>query len=375
MSTAFNKEFYRSLIDQNKTTEVPSSWFFVLADIKGSTQASQKGQYERVNYIGSAAIAAVRNEFGNKSIPFVFGGDGATFLVPPENLERLLAVLNALKDLALNQMGFHLRVEAIKIERVRAKQAIIRCGFVRVGPSEGFHFFRGNGISVAEKMLKNGEGDTFAAYSQLSPVNLKGLSCRISPFQPLNGTILNVIIEPLGSLEDEDRIFEEIFLSCKNFNGLCPITIQNHFRPWISSKPFIEARLNKKSTLLMFIEYFITKLLFKLNIRNSVVGLPTEYTEALLIQSDWIKMDGYLRMVLDVDQKTKAQLISTLESLSALKKIRFGISHSDSVVMTCHLFSAEKQEHVHFVDGSSCGLTRAATNLKDKLKLEVEAEA
>lgn len=366
MSTAFNKEFYRSLIDQNKTTEVPSSWFFVLADIKGSTQASLKGKYESINYIGAAALAAIRNEFGNKSIPFVFGGDGANFLVPPENLKRLLAILNALKDLALKQMGFHLRIEAIKVEKVIAKQAPIRYGFVRVGPSEGFFFFRGRGISVAETLLKNGEGEKFAAHSQVSALNLKGLTCRISPFRPISGTILNVIIEPRVTLEDEDQLFEEIFLIWNNFYSLCPIKPQNHFRPWISSKLFIEAHLNQKSTLWMVIEYFITKLLFKLNIRNSVVGLPTEYTEALLIQSDWIKMDGFLKMVLDVDQKTKALLISKLESLSALKKIRFGISHSDSVIMTCHLFSAEKQEHVHFVDGSLCGLTRAAKDLKDK---------
>lgn len=368
MSPIFNKEFYRALIDQSKTMETPSSWFVVLADIKGSTQTSQTGKYEQVNYIGSAAIAAIRNEFGNKSIPFVFGGDGATFLVAPEKLERLLAILNALKDLAFRQMGFELRVEAIKVETIKERGAIIRLGFVSVGPSEGFHFFRGNGISVAEKMLKNGAGETISHHDLPTPINLSGLSCRVSPFRPVNGTILNVIVEPSVKLEEEDKVFEEIILSNKNFNELCPIKSQSIFRPWLSPKLFIEARLNQKNTFFVFFEYLITKLIFKLNLRTPVVGVPAEYTEALLLQADWIKMDGSLRMVLDVDEKMKAQVIRKLESLAETGKIHFGISHSDSVVMTCHLFSAENHEHIHFVDGSACGLTRAATDLKEKLR-------
>jgi hypothetical protein len=121
-----------------------------------------------------------------------------------------------------------------------------------------------------------------------------------------------------------------------------------------------------KKPLIVLIENLITKLIFKFNIKNPVVGNPRDYTEALLIQSDWIKMDGVFRMVLDVNEETKNEILSRLEKLSKMGKILYGVSTSDSVVMTCHLFSGKNQEHIHLVDGSACGLNRAAQVLKEK---------
>ena len=374
MSQPYNKEFYRSFIDQQQTKEVPSSWYLVVADIKGSTRAAQEGRYQEINYVGAAAIAALRNAFGGKKIPFVFGGDGATFLVSPEKLERVLSILNKLKDVAQKQMGFHLRVEAIQVGKIQDQGATIRFGFVSVGPSEGFHFFRGNGIALAETMLKNGGGEKFKIDSLKDQPNLEGLSCRVSHFPPSNGEVLNLIIEPRTSFDEEDGIFEEIISVHTTFVEFSPMKLKNHSRPWVSSKFLTEARMGGKYPFLVLVENLLTKLIFKFNIKNPVVGNPRDYTEALLIQSDWIKMDGLFRMVLDVDKKTKEQLLSQLELLSAQGKIIYGISHSDDVVMTCHLISGRNQEHIHFVDGSGCGLNRAAQALKEKKAKEEAAE-
>jgi len=47
-------------------------------------------------------------------------------------------------------------------------------------------------------------------------------------------------------------------------------------------------------------------------------------------------------------------------------EIVYGLHRADSALMTCLVFSLEKAEHIHFVDGSDGGFTSAAKNLKAK---------
>ena len=64
----------------------PADWLVVVTDIEGSTRAIAEGRYKDVNMLAAAGIVAVLNVVGGTEIPFVFGGDGATLLVPPDGL-------------------------------------------------------------------------------------------------------------------------------------------------------------------------------------------------------------------------------------------------------------------------------------------------
>ena len=46
--------------------------------MRDSTRAIAEGRYKDVNMIGAACINAVLNISRKKSVPYVFGGDGAT---------------------------------------------------------------------------------------------------------------------------------------------------------------------------------------------------------------------------------------------------------------------------------------------------------
>lgn len=61
---------------------VPSDWHVVITDIISSTKAIEEGRYKQVNLLGASSIAAVLNIASEIEIPFVFGGDGATLLIP-----------------------------------------------------------------------------------------------------------------------------------------------------------------------------------------------------------------------------------------------------------------------------------------------------
>ena len=68
--------------DGNNYHDVPDDWLVVVSDIKGSTKAIVSGRYKEVNILGGSSIIPVLNCIKNVEIPFVFGGDGESFVIP-----------------------------------------------------------------------------------------------------------------------------------------------------------------------------------------------------------------------------------------------------------------------------------------------------
>src|SRR5687767_12090876 len=63
--------------------DVPEDWIIAVTDVVNSTRAIERGRYKDVNAVAVASIAAMLNLNRDMEIPFVFGGDGATLLIPP----------------------------------------------------------------------------------------------------------------------------------------------------------------------------------------------------------------------------------------------------------------------------------------------------
>ncbi len=61
---------------------LPDDWTIGIADIVQSTKAIRENRYRSVNMAGAAVIAALKNSLDGSDIPYVFGGDGASFAVP-----------------------------------------------------------------------------------------------------------------------------------------------------------------------------------------------------------------------------------------------------------------------------------------------------
>ena len=68
--------------------EVPSDWVVIITDVRSSTKAIEDGRYKDVNTIGAATIVSLNNVMEDGDYPFVFGGDGATAVIPKSHLSR-----------------------------------------------------------------------------------------------------------------------------------------------------------------------------------------------------------------------------------------------------------------------------------------------
>ena len=80
---------FAEVADPARYVAAPDDWILVLADIKGSTEAARAGRYKDVNLVGAACITATLNVTKGLDLPYVFGGDGATVLIPPAAREAV----------------------------------------------------------------------------------------------------------------------------------------------------------------------------------------------------------------------------------------------------------------------------------------------
>ncbi len=94
---------FSGIADSSNYQVAPDDWHVIIADVKGSTQAIAEGRYKDVNMIGAACINAVLNISQKRSVPYVFGGDGATLMVPPEDVDSAARVLLGVRDLAASR--------------------------------------------------------------------------------------------------------------------------------------------------------------------------------------------------------------------------------------------------------------------------------
>ncbi len=371
-----NYEILASIV---ATEPAPLSSWILLADVRGSTEAVRQGRYREVNLIGAACVAAIRNSFDARQVPYVFGGDGATFLVADADLERCQALLEAVQVLARDNFQLQLGLGALQVSDIVKDGATIRFGFLDWGETEVLPFFRGDGIALAEKRIK----DTMQTIplhnaSVIEAPAIEGLSCRLMPFAAVRGRVLSIVIEPTVDFSAEDKVFAQIFNVIKRsgeIDRLSPLSLGNIRRSWLGTQWIKEARLHRRSSGLWhtiraltdaLIAYLFTTILFRFKLRTTVIGDVATYNKFMLQQSDWMKMDSALRMVIDVTREEETQLRELLDRLESEGQLVYGLFASSSALMTCHFQSAEGQKHAHFIDGSDGGLTLAAKDLKAK---------
>ena len=103
-------ESFAEAIESNRHDQVPGDWWIVIADVMGSTEAIEAGAYKKVNTVGVACIAVVVNVDRSVEIPFVFGGDGATFAIPDALRERAIQALREAQRMSRESFELSLRV-------------------------------------------------------------------------------------------------------------------------------------------------------------------------------------------------------------------------------------------------------------------------
>src|SRR6202045_2393508 len=184
---------FGSLMDPSLYSPLPDDWSIGVADIVESTKAIAQARYKAVNMAGAAVIAAGTNALEGREFPFVFGGDGASFAVSPDDLGRAREALAATATWVKEDLDLAMRVALVPVTAIRAQPLDVR--MERFGPSANLSYamFSGGGLGWAEAAMKRCEFAVAAAPPGTQP-DLTGLSCRFEGIPSVRGLILSVLV-------------------------------------------------------------------------------------------------------------------------------------------------------------------------------------
>ena len=146
---------FAEFVELNAYDPVPDDWIVMISDVQGSTRAIEEGRYKDVNMVGAASITAVLNTCGEIEVPFVFGGDGGTVVVPCSLREAASDALIGLQAISQATFGLSLRVGAIPVADLRAQGADVRVRKYELSTRNYLAMFAGGGVELCDSLLKS----------------------------------------------------------------------------------------------------------------------------------------------------------------------------------------------------------------------------
>lgn len=359
--------------DKKAFHTVPDDWFVVVADILDSTVAVKNGLHTKVNLAATGSVVAVMNTVKSalqeSSIPYFFGGDGATFLIP-ESLAPAVGV--ALKNYSYHvqdNLQLTLRTGMVAVKQIRDQGYQLKLAKSKLNKYLTIPVILGNGLQYAESYIK----DNFQIPEDHDPAipatNLEGMECRwdqIAPRDNKHKVICLIVNCPDDALQPEvyGDILDIIELIFGSLERRQPITVARlKLKATIKKiKEEMAARLRKNKWSYLLKNLIITYLggfYFKYFKEGK------SYLKKVSQLSDTIMMDGSLNTVMEGSASQIEMLTNYLDLLEREKKIRYGIHATYASVMSCYVQDRD-DNHIHFVDGTEGGYTSAAIIYKSK---------
>lgn len=368
------------LNDSGHFRDMPRDWHVIITDITDSTKAVSQGRHHDVNLIATGSMVIVLNVAFSMhiNIPFFFGGDGATFLVPSCVIAKAMHELEGYRSSILKNFGLQLRAGSVAVQDIY--QAGHRVDMTKFWSSSSFSIpvALGNGLAYAEHLIKSEDfsqvpynnHDLTAAYD--GKPNLKGMVCRWDTIAPPKRNqevitllvmarncsqqaaaytkILNIIDELYGKPEKRQPI------------SVAKLRLNSSFRR-LGAEMRVRIGTVKKFELLrewlrtMYVRYYFKTTSGK------------DYLNTLVEMSDTLIIDGRLNTIISGHYTKRPALKLFLDDMELHGEIFYGMHVSAAAVMSCYVRNLEG-DHVHFVDGSEGGYTKAAIMLKEKLRKE-----
>jgi hypothetical protein len=360
---------------------LPDGWVVGFADVVGSTNAIEQGRYKAVNMVGAGVISAITNAIERRPFPFVFGGDGASFAVDPNDADAASQALQAMAAHSETEFNLELRVAMLPVSSIRAAGADVCVVRYEAGPDCVYAMFSGGGLGWFADQVKAGNHLLDSASNGAVP-DLSGLSCRWGLAPAKHGIILSAMIAPRGSDPRFSALMEEIIALIATLeNSGNPVTL-NALVPGPAAQAIkLEAAAKTatgdwrwmawiKSTLLYTLSYLAFQFRPKAGGRDMDV-----YMESMITNADFRKFDDALYLTLDCSPAFAEELDRRLET--AAEFARYGTFIQRYALLTCFLLSNENigrplrgktnsLAHIHFIDGASGGYTMASKAMKNR---------
>ena len=404
-------DFRRDALDPLMYARLGPAWSIAVVDVVGSTELASQGQDREVNFVAGAAVAALTAALSElpASSPAggpragapvcppacQFTGDGALAAVPPGQADAVRRVLGALVHWADDAFGVKLRAGLVPVSALRASGWQVLAALQDFGGGNTLGLFLGDGVEQADAWVK--AGTRWQVPASAGPVpGLQGLACRWNPVAASRGTILCVIADPVASAEHGvtalARLLETLHAIAPGALG-SPLGNGMRLQPRISpsrralrlevaaagtDRAAAPAGLLARMGAALGAGVARTSRLGQALLGAAWVSAahalggrlgPVDahaYRQSIAARSDFRKLAGGLRLVLDVTEEEATRIEALLQAEEAAGRLRFGTARSPAVTLTCMVGDFLADRHVHFVDGSGLGFWRAAQVLKGK---------
>ena len=385
-----NANFYRDLPVISSFAEatqgslhayVPRDWWIVVADVAGSTQAIEAGNYKKVNTVGVACIAAVVNVDRTIDLPFIFGGDGATFAIPDSLREGVIKALRASQQLAKESFGLTLRVGLVRVAELVTENYWLRLGKVQLSSYVTQPVLSGRGWEEAERRVKksNAVGVVRVIESEgIAEGSFEGFECRWQNVPSFQEHKLALLVAATAKEADVNFVtyqnvldkIQTIYGNVEQYHPLRADRMQLSIDPKLLSHEWHvrSAHLSIGQRL----QYFAKMLLMNAagrylfaNNKDTEAVKWSNYRNDMVENSDFRKFDGMLRMVMDGKNTQAEALQAYLEAEYQAGRLVYGMHKSREALVTC-IVESYNGNHLHFVDGSDGGYALAAKALKQR---------
>jgi hypothetical protein len=353
--------------------DVPDSWNIIVTDVENSTQAVKNGDQQMVHLAATGSIVACLNiaREQDMEIPFFFGGDGATLLIPDTILKSCLFALRLHQERCELSFDFHLRVGYRKVGAMYKKGAVLKILKYKRNDLHIMPIIIGNALQMAEREIKNFPDQDDSVEAMAYNLNLEGMECKWDKIKPPRDQqeVLSLIITAQKvdeQFELYSNILEQIELIYGDDTKRHPVTAKrlkmvNHL-----SRIKKEVKMKyKKVTGKEVTVSWIRALFGKFFVKHSSTG--KSYVQDMIQLTETLLIDGAINTVITGTVKQRKQLLTYLDELEAAGSINYGYYSSKTSVLSCFV-TAIDDYHVHFLDGEDGGYTQASKILKAKLR-------
>lgn len=350
---------------------VPADWHVVITDIKGSTNAVLNGRHQDVNLVATGSIVSVLNIAFKMGItvPFFFGGDGATFIIPGDMIGQVMAALALYRENTLINFDLELRTGAVPVSEIYDHGCQVSIAKFCCSANFSIPVVLGDGLAYAEKVIK-GAGHLTAAQKQTGEeLDLTGMQCRWDRIPPPadKQEVVTLLVMARDKLR-QPAVFSRIMNRIDELYGppqrrqpisVARLKLKTTFK---SLGTEMRARLGKIIWAELIITWFVNLYgLIWFSTRNG-----KDYLNSLVEMSDTLVIDGRINTVISGTASQRKAMQQTLDEMETAGMIIYGIHLSNASVMSCYVRDV-KDDHIHFVDGSEGGYTQAARMLKGKM--------
>lgn len=353
--------------------QVPESWHVIITDIENSTAIFEKGDQQLIHLAATGCIVACLNIAREQDleVPFFFGGDGATLLVPDSIRDACINALILHQERCALNFNFFLRVGSRRVSEISNVGATIKIAKFKRNTLHTMPLVIGNGLKLAEQQLKENKTDKEQVRS-LMPfnLNLNGMECKWDRIKPPQETqqVLSLIVHAVQEHEqhvlfsDVLTIINKVYGSDQKRNPISTTRLK-----LVNSLSQLRNEVEVKMgsiAILNLLKAYVRSLMARVFVTYTASG--KQYLEDMVNLTETLMIDGSINTVITGTPSQRERLLKELDILEQTHKVRYGFHTSARSVLSCYVVGTDDY-HIHFLDGEEGGYTRASKILKAKL--------